>query len=211
MNGSTKLVVTNPLALSSSQVAGTRALGIIIEPEPVIAEGEAPEESAAAVLAVDDAEATATTVEDIEAEPLMTQAESIDTSVESPEGIERQAADMAEGPRDGMEDGAVHTEAPCEGAKQVFEQASHRMKAALDEAGTGATKLTLKLVEFARANTQNGLDLACDYASVRSVPDALNVQAAYVRRQFALLTAQAEELRRLTTELTEKTKPSQDC
>lgn len=203
MNGSTKVVVTNPLALSSSQVAGTRALGVIIEPEPVIAGGEAAEESAAAVLAVDNAEAPAATVENTGAELLTTQAESID-------GIERQAADMAEGLCAAMEDGVVRTEAVGECAMHVFEQASHRMKAAIDEAGAGATMVTLKLVEFARANTQNSLDLARDYASVRSVPDALNVQASYVRRQFALLTAQAEELRRLTAELTERTKPSHD-
>jgi hypothetical protein len=199
MTGSTEVVVANPLASSSSQVAGTSARSIVFEPEPepVAAEGEMAE-SAGADLAEEGVDASPAAVTKVETEPSMTQTDPIAE-------MEHHAAGTAEDLRAAVEEGVSKSEAACEGALHVFEHASHTMKTALDEAGAGATMLTFKLVEFAQANTQNTLDLARDYAAVRSIPDALNVQAAYIRRQFALLTAQTEELRRLTAKLTEKT------
>jgi len=196
MTSPTGTIIGNPLSSSSSQVGGTRALSVIIEPEPVAAVSEAPAENAVAVYANGNSAVSATAV--VETKLLIAPADPI-------AGLERHATDMAEGVRIAVQDSVARTEAGCESTLDVFEQASHTMKAALDEAGTGATTLTFKLVEFAQANAKNTLDLARDYASVRTLPDVFNAQAAYVRRQFHLLTAQAEEFRQLTTGLTAKT------
>lgn len=86
----------------------------------------------------------------------------------------------------------------------LFEQTSVEFKTALDEAGQNAARMTLKLMEFAQANASSNLAFARDCAAVRSVPEIFDVQAAYVTRQMKLMTAQAEELGKLSAEITAK-------
>ncbi len=202
MTDSAKTVAVNPLASSSAHVAGTRALGVIIEPEQVMAVSEAAG-GAVAASGGESAPGPVGAAAEAKAEPHMAQADPI-RQADPMADIERHASDMAEGLRVAVQDGVAHSEAAYEGTLHVFEEASHRMKAALDEAGTGATVLAFKLVEFVQANADSTLDLARDYAAVRTLPDAINVHAAYLRRQFDLLAAQAEEFRRIGAELTSK-------
>lgn len=87
----------------------------------------------------------------------------------------------------------------------AFGEASAQVKTALDEAGQDATRITFKLMEFAQANIRNNLEFARDYVALRSVPDMFELQTAYFKRQMALMNMQAEEFRKLTTEITSKT------
>ncbi len=195
MSDFTKALVVNPLASSSSQVAGTRALGIIIEPEEdMVASGVKAQNADA--FPNDEVPGPAEAVTQLEVELFTTQANSLAQSDAIAE-IQRNATDMAEGLHLAAQNGVARTEAAYEGTLHVFEQASTTMKSALDEAGTSTTMLAFKLVEFAQANARNTLDLARDYASVRTLPDAINAQAAYVRRQFDLLSEQTRELGQL--------------
>ncbi len=77
----------------------------------------------------------------------------------------------------------------------LFEQVSRRFTVALEEAGVDAARVTFKVMEFAQASLKNNLELAKSYAAARSVPDIFGLHAAYLKRQFELLNAQAEELR----------------
>ncbi|WP_088343526.1 MULTISPECIES: phasin family protein [Rhodomicrobium] len=98
----------------------------------------------------------------------------------------------------------AQNEAKQDRAYQVFGQASAHLKVALDEAGHDAARITFKLMEFAQANVRSNLEFAREYAAVRSVPDIFDLQAAYFKRQMALMNAQAEEFRKLTAEITSK-------
>ena len=80
----------------------------------------------------------------------------------------------------------------------LFEQVSRRFTAALEEAGVDAARVTFKVMEFAQASLKNNLELAKSYTAARSVPDIFGLHAAYLKRQFELLNAQAEELREIT-------------
>ena len=80
----------------------------------------------------------------------------------------------------------------------LFEQVSRRLTAALEEAGVDAARVTFKVMEFAQASLKNNLELAKSYTAARSVPDIFGLHAAYLKRQFELLNAQAEELREIT-------------
>lgn len=96
----------------------------------------------------------------------------------------------------------------------LFEQVSRRFTAALEEAGVDAARVTFKVMEFAQASLKNNLELAKSYAAARSVPDIFGLHAAYLKRQFELLNAQAEELREITAKFalrnTASLKPSAD-
>lgn len=80
----------------------------------------------------------------------------------------------------------------------LFEQVSRRFTAALEEAGVDAARVTFKVMEFAQGSLKNNLELAKSYTAARSVPDIFGLHAAYLKRQFELLNAQAEELREIT-------------
>lgn len=96
----------------------------------------------------------------------------------------------------------------------LFEQVSRRFTVALEEAGVDAARVTFKVMEFAQASLKNNLELAKSYAAARSVPDIFGLHAAYLKRQFELLNAQAEELREITAKFalrnTAALKPSTD-
>lgn len=94
------------------------------------------------------------------------------------------------------------TEAACEDTLYLFEHTSHSMKSALDGAGLVAAQLAFKLIAFAQANVKSTIELACDYASARTLPDVFDKQAAYAKRQFDLMNAHIEELCALTSDVT---------
>ena len=87
-------------------------------------------------------------------------------------------------------------------ALALFDQVSRRFTAALEEAGVDAARVTFKVMEFAQESLKNNLELAQAYAAARSVPDIFGLHAAYIKRQFELLNAQAEELRDITAKIT---------
>lgn len=92
----------------------------------------------------------------------------------------------------------AENEAKQQQAVALFDQVSRRFTAALGEAGEDAARVTFKVMEFAQASLKNNLELAKGYSSARSVPDIFEMHTAYMKRQFELLNAQAEELREIT-------------
>lgn len=93
----------------------------------------------------------------------------------------------------------------CSAASEAYENASHALRASAEELASGFTQLNSKLLEFSRANAQANLDFMRDFAGVRNPRDLLDVQANYLRGQFAALSSQLRELQALTTEIAGKT------
>ncbi|NJM35896.1 MAG: hypothetical protein HC850_15725 [Rhodomicrobium sp.] len=98
----------------------------------------------------------------------------------------------------------AQNEAKEEQMLATFEKATVDFKSAMDDARNDAARLTFKLMEFAHANMRNNIELARDYASARSVPDIVNVQTAYFKRQMDLVNRQTAELQKLTVEIASK-------
>ncbi len=86
----------------------------------------------------------------------------------------------------------------------TFDQLSQHVRIAIEDAKHDAARIGFKMMEFAQASVQNHMELARDYAAVRSVPEIFNAQAAYFQRHVDLLNRQTEELRNLTAEIASK-------
>jgi phasin len=86
-------------------------------------------------------------------------------------------------------------------AKGVVEEAVGTMEKSLDKAGQGAAAINRKAIDIAQANLNSGFDLAKDLAGARNLAEIVELQAAYARKQFQALVAQAEEFRALSAQV----------
>jgi phasin len=71
-----------------------------------------------------------------------------------------------------------------------------------DAAGQGAAAFNRKIVDIARRNVEASFDLATSLAGAKDLADIVELQAAFWRKQFGVLTAQAEEVHALSTKVT---------
>ena len=58
-----------------------------------------------------------------------------------------------------------------------------------------------KIIDIAQRNLNSGFDLAKSLAGAKNLAEMVELQAAYWRKQFGALTAQAEEVRALSTKV----------
>jgi hypothetical protein len=72
----------------------------------------------------------------------------------------------------------------------------------VDAAGQGAVALNRKAIDIARRNINTGFGFAESLAGAKNFAEAMELQAAYWRKQFGDLTAQSEEMRTLSTKVT---------
>jgi phasin len=96
--------------------------------------------------------------------------------------------------------------------REVYERSKDALEAVLaswersfDAAGQGAVALNRKVMDIAQRNINSGFDLAKSLARAKNLAEALELQAAYWRKQFDVMTAQAEEVRALSTKVTADT------
>ncbi len=98
-----------------------------------------------------------------------------------------------------------------ETAKDTMEEAVEVLEKSIDQAGQGAAALNRKVIDNAQTNLNTGFDLAKDLASAKNIAEIMELQASYARKQFESLTAQAEEIRTLSTKIaTDTTDPIKD-
>lgn len=71
-----------------------------------------------------------------------------------------------------------------------------------DAAGQGVVAFNRKIVDIARRNVDASFDLAKSLAGAKNLADMAELQAAFWRKQFGALTAQAGEVRALSTKVT---------
>ena len=70
-----------------------------------------------------------------------------------------------------------------------------------DTAGQGAAVFNRKIIDLGRRNVNSVFDLAKSLAGARNLSDIVQVQAAHWQKQVSVLTAQAEEVRALSTKV----------
>ena len=98
-----------------------------------------------------------------------------------------------------------------ETAKDTMEETVEVLEKSIDQAGQGAAALNRKIIDNAQTNLNTGFDLAKDLASAKNIAEIMELQASYARKQFESLTAQAEEIRNLSTQIaTDTTDPIKD-
>ena len=95
----------------------------------------------------------------------------------------------------------TETQAVYERAKTAAEAGLGALEQALDAAGQGAAALNRKVIDIAQRNVNSGFDLAKSLAAAKSIPEIVELQTSYWRNQFGTLSAQAEELRVLSTKV----------
>jgi hypothetical protein len=91
-----------------------------------------------------------------------------------------------------------------EAGSEAYETFAHAIRASFEEFATGIGQLNAKLVEFSQANAQSNLEFVTSAAGIRSVRDAVDLQAGYMRGQYAATSAQLRELQALTAAIAEK-------
>jgi phasin len=84
----------------------------------------------------------------------------------------------------------------------AFEASIATFEKSFDAAGRGAAAFNRKIVDIAQRNLSSGFDLAKSLAGAKTLTDMVEVQAAFWRKQFGTMTAQAEEVRELSTKMT---------
>ena len=94
-------------------------------------------------------------------------------------------------------------------SRQVYDRSSDAFDASVatfektfDAAGQGAAAFNRKFVDLARRNVDASFDLATSLAGAKDLADMVELQAAFWRKQFDALTAQAEEVRTLSIKVT---------
>jgi len=84
----------------------------------------------------------------------------------------------------------------------AFDASVTTFERSFDAAGQGATAFNRKIIGIARRNVDVSFDLATSLAGAKNLADSVARQAAFWRKQFGVLTAQAEEVRALSTKVT---------
>jgi phasin len=94
-------------------------------------------------------------------------------------------------------------------SRDVYNQSKHALDASIatfeksfDAAGQGAIAFNRKIVDIAQRNLSSVFDLAQSLASAKNLAEVVELQTAYWQKQFGALTAQAEEVRALSTKVT---------
>ena len=97
------------------------------------------------------------------------------------------------------EKNVAQTREACEHSKDALEAALETLERSFDALGQGATALNHKVMDIAQRNINSGFDLAKGLAGAKTLAEGIELQAAYWRKQFDALAAQAEEVRALST------------
>jgi phasin len=84
----------------------------------------------------------------------------------------------------------------------AFDTSLTAFERSFDAAGQGAAAFNRKIVDIARRNVEASFDLATSLAGAKDLADIVELQAAFWRKQFGVLTAQADEVRALSTKVT---------
>ena len=87
-------------------------------------------------------------------------------------------------------------------SKDALEGVLESWERSFGAAGQGAAALNRKVIDIAQRNINSGFDLAKNLAGARSLAEIMELQAAYWRKQFDTLGAQAEEVRSLSNQVT---------
>jgi phasin len=111
-------------------------------------------------------------------------------------------ATIPEGVRAIAEKAVAQTRDVYDRSQDALDASIATFENSLDSAGRDATAFNRKIIDLARRNVDVSFDLAGSLARAKTLTDIVQLQAAFWRKQFAVLTAQAEEVRALSTKVT---------
>jgi phasin len=86
-----------------------------------------------------------------------------------------------------------------ERVKDALEAVFESWERSFDAANQGAVALNRKVIDIAQRNINSSFDLAKSLAGAKNLAEAMELQSTYWRKQLDTLTAQAEEVRTLST------------
>jgi hypothetical protein len=93
-------------------------------------------------------------------------------------------------------------------SRQVYDRSSDAFDASVatfektfDAAGQGAAAFNRKIIDISRRNLNSVFDLATSLAGAKNLADIVELQTDRWRKQINVLTAQAEEVRTLSTKI----------
>jgi phasin len=110
---------------------------------------------------------------------------------------------MPEAMRAFAEKNIAQTRALYERSKDALETVLESWEKTFDAAGQGAVALNRKVIDITQRNINSGFDLAKSLAGAKTLAEAMELHAAYWQKQLSALSAQAEEMRSLSTKVTE--------
>jgi hypothetical protein len=109
---------------------------------------------------------------------------------------------IPEGVRDLAEKTVAHTRETYDRSMDAFDASVAAFEESFYAAGKGAATFNRKIIDLARRNVDFSFDLATSLAGAKDLYDVVKLQAANWRKQVDALTAQAEEVRALSVEVT---------
>jgi len=109
---------------------------------------------------------------------------------------------VPEGVRALAEKTVAQTREAYDRSLDAFDASLMTFERTFDAAGQGAAAFNRKVIDIARRNVDASFDLATSLAGAKNLADIVQLQAAFWRKQFDTLTAQAEEVRALSTKVT---------
>jgi phasin len=86
-------------------------------------------------------------------------------------------------------------------SRDAFDASLTTFERSFDAAGQGAAAFNRRIIDIARRNLDATFDLAASLAGAKNLADIVELQTAFWRKQFGVLTAQAEEVRALSTKV----------
>jgi phasin len=136
--------------------------------------------------------------------PQATAEEARDTYRKNAVQFENLALDnsASEAMRGVAEKNLAQTREVYEHSKDALEAVLETLERSVEAVGQGAVALNHKVLEIAQRNINSGFSLAKSLAGAKNLAEVIELQAAYWRRQFGALAAQAEEMRSLSTQVT---------
>jgi len=109
---------------------------------------------------------------------------------------------VPEGVRALAEKTVAHTRQAYDRSLDAFDASLTTFERSFDAAGQGAAAFNRKIVDIARRNVDANFDLATSLAGAKNLTDIVGLQSAFWRKQFGVLTSQAEEVRALSAKVT---------
>ena len=101
---------------------------------------------------------------------------------------------IPEGVRDLAEKTVAQSREVYDRSADAFDASVLTFEKSFDAAGQGAVAFNRKIIDIAQRNLNSAFDLAKSLAGAKTLADIVELQAAYWRKQFSALTAQAEEV-----------------
>jgi hypothetical protein len=100
------------------------------------------------------------------------------------------------------EQAVAQTHAAYDRSFDAFDASLTTFERTFDAAGQGAAAFNRKIVDLARRNVDASFDLATSRAGAKDLADIVELRAAFLRKQFGVLTEQAGEVRALSAKVT---------